>query len=118
MVMKQKTPVFTQAPAQLDSNNLARMFVKSDLTILNWRKFNGLPHVRILNTTKYNIRYDINDVLDWAVDNKKKVDPDMIPKELISHVRQDLLQFINALGDVTDSLSVAPVDAGAAETDG
>ena len=49
---------------------VARLFGKSQLTILNWRRRRGLPTILIKGDLSHATRYDRKAVLAWAKKHK------------------------------------------------
>jgi hypothetical protein len=58
----------------LTSEDLCRIFRKTPLTIINWRK-GGMPTVIIRGSKRNTIRFRRNDVMKWAQENGKRIYP-------------------------------------------
>lgn len=109
-------PVFVEWERKLDTTEVEALFGKSSLTIIQWRKCHGMPHIRIPSAKAYSIRYDLAEVLEWALNNNKQVFCDQIPAQFFAAVDPKLLerfgiQFdpgaVDAAGTDTEALAEA-----------
>lgn len=57
----------------VDTEYLAKLFARSEQTIMLWRQHDGLPYVRIPGSGRDTIRYDKAEVLEWARKKGKRV---------------------------------------------
>lgn len=74
-------PNFKILTQYLTSGDLARLFARTPLTILNWRRGESLPYVVIPGEGRDSIRYDLAAVVRWAERNGKALQADVL-KEL------------------------------------
>lgn len=56
----------------LTEEDLSRLFRRSKLTIMLWRK-DGLPYVRIKGSHRDTIRFERTEVMVWARKNNKRI---------------------------------------------
>lgn len=70
MIVRQLTTMFDNL---LTSDDLCKMFRKTPLTIINWRKYYNLPVLLIPGNKKSAVRFDKDAVVKWANDRGKRI---------------------------------------------
>ena len=62
----------------VSQRQLVDLFGKTTLTITTWRQKFGLPYVRVKGETNDSIRYRLEQVIAWARENKRHMDPEVL----------------------------------------
>jgi len=66
MSMEEKEQLIKQINQLWTVQDLKRMFNKSHMTIHNWRRVDGLPHIEIKGDIRPTIRFIPSEVRAWA----------------------------------------------------
>ena len=71
---------------------LCRLFDRSELTIIYWRRDNGLPYIEIPSDARPTVRFVLKEVLKWGKRNKKQMDLSLIDERLKDELGLNIIE--------------------------